>query len=179
MPSITIDRRFCGPPNSGNGGYVCGLLAAHIGESAEITLRAPTPLGRPLDVVADGAGNAELRDGEAVLATGRAERLDVSNLPAPSFAEAEDAVRRTPYDESNHQLSRCFVCGPARAHGDGLRIFAGPLAQRVDQDIAAVAATWIPHANLASSDGASPPNSSGLRSIAPAVMRGSARAAWG
>ena len=40
MPSITIDKRFRGPPNSGNGGYVCGLIADHIDGSAEITLRA-------------------------------------------------------------------------------------------------------------------------------------------
>ena len=44
MQSIRIDRRFCGPPNSGNGGYVCGLLAAHIDGGAEITLRVPPPL---------------------------------------------------------------------------------------------------------------------------------------
>ena len=24
--TLSISRRFCGPPNSGNGGYVCGLL---------------------------------------------------------------------------------------------------------------------------------------------------------
>ena len=46
MTSITIDKRYCGPPNSGNGGYVCGLLANHIGASAEITLRVPPPLGQ-------------------------------------------------------------------------------------------------------------------------------------
>jgi hypothetical protein len=153
MPSIIIDERFCGPPNSGNGGYVCGLLAAHIGGSAEITLRVPPPLRRRLDVVADGEGTIELRDGETMVATGRPERLDVTDVPTPSFAEAEDAVRRTPYDERSHKLPTCFVCGPARAHGDGLRIFAGPLAQSIGQAIEAVAATWIPHANLAGPDG--------------------------
>jgi hypothetical protein len=25
--AIHIDRRFCGPPDSGNGGYVCGRVA--------------------------------------------------------------------------------------------------------------------------------------------------------
>ena len=32
MTSIIIDKRYCGPPNSGNGGYVCGRLARHIGD---------------------------------------------------------------------------------------------------------------------------------------------------
>lgn len=28
MIEITIDQRLCGPPNSGNGGHVCGMLAS-------------------------------------------------------------------------------------------------------------------------------------------------------
>ncbi len=153
MPSITIDNRFCGPPNSGNGGYVCGLLAGHIDGSAEITLRAPPPLGRSLDVVADGDGSVVLREGGTVLATGRPARLELAEIPSPTFAEAEDAVRRTPYDEHSHKLPTCFVCGPARVHGDGLRIFPGPLRARSDQDIEAVAATWVPYPDLVGDDG--------------------------
>ena len=153
MAWITIDQRFCGPPNSGNGGYVCGLLANNIGESAEITLRAPPPLDRQLDVISGDDGEANLHDGEAVLATGRPAHLDVSNVPTASFSEAEDAVRRTPYDENNHKLPTCFVCGPARTHGDGLRIFAGPLAASPEREIEAFAASWIPYANLAGDDG--------------------------
>ena len=41
METITIARRFRGPPNSGNGGYVCGMLARHIAGAAEVMLRAP------------------------------------------------------------------------------------------------------------------------------------------
>lgn len=29
--SVTIAPRFNGPPGSGNGGYVCGLMAERIG----------------------------------------------------------------------------------------------------------------------------------------------------
>jgi hypothetical protein len=153
MPSITIDQRFCGPPNSGNGGYVCGLLAAHIGVSAEITLRAPPPLGCELELIVDGDGAAELRDGATILATGRREHVDLSDIPTASFAEAEDAARRTPYDERNHQLPGCFVCGPGRAPGDGLRIFTGPLAPSADEGMDVMAAPWVPDANLAGQDG--------------------------
>ncbi len=71
MTSIIIDKRYCGPPNSGNGGYVCGRLARHIPGGAEVTLRAPPPLDKPLDVVAADDGQWELRDGATVVATGR------------------------------------------------------------------------------------------------------------
>jgi hypothetical protein len=153
MPSITIDKRFCGPPNSGNGGYVCGLLASHIGDCAEITLRAPLPLEQRLDIVERDGGALDLRQGETILATGRPARIEVSEIPAASFPEAEDAVRRTPFDENSHTFPTCFVCGPARAPGDGLRIFAGPLSTRTDQKTGAFAASWVPDANLANDDG--------------------------
>ena len=41
MLTMTIPHRFRGPPNSGNGGYVCGMLARNIAGAAEVTLRAP------------------------------------------------------------------------------------------------------------------------------------------
>jgi len=44
---VTIDRRFRGPSDSGNGGYVCGVVAALVGGPAEVTLRSPPPLDRP------------------------------------------------------------------------------------------------------------------------------------
>ena len=153
MPSITIDKRFCGPPNSGNGGYVCGLLANHIGASVEVTLRAPPPLGRRLEIVAGADGALDLREGETILATGRAARTEISEIPSVSHSEAEDAVRRTPFDENSHKFPNCFVCGPARAPGDGLRIFAGPVAVRADLKTQAFAAPWVPSTNLAEYDG--------------------------
>ena len=153
MPSLIINTRFCGPPNSGNGGYVCGLLAAHIGDSAEITLRLPPPLERTLDVVAGPDGTIDLWDQEVVVATGRATLLEISEIPTVNFSGAEEAVHRTPYDNANHKLPTCFVCGPARHHGDGLRIFAGPVAVSLDPTFDVFAAPWVPYANLAGHDG--------------------------
>jgi hypothetical protein len=152
MESIVIDRRFCGPPNSGNGGYVCGILAKHIEGGAEVTLRAPPPLDRPLDIAGNADGGVELREKETLLATGRAATLDVTGVPAVTLAEAEDAGRRSPF-ANGHLLPRCFVCGPARAHGDGLRIFVGPLPPHRNERPATLATSWIPHSNLASDDG--------------------------
>jgi len=39
--TLTVARRFCGPPTSGNGGYVSGLVAGLIGGPATVTLKAP------------------------------------------------------------------------------------------------------------------------------------------
>ena len=133
MTSIIIDRRYCGPPNSGNGGYVCGRLARHIPGGAEVTLRIPPPLEKPLDVVATDDGSWELRDGAAVVATGRPARVELSRLEKAGFDEACAAELLTPIKPHEHLLPTCFVCGPARAQGDGLRIFAGPLASSIPE----------------------------------------------
>ena len=153
MKSVVIERRFCGPPNSANGGYVCGLLAAHIGGDAEITLLAPPPLAERLDIVA-GAGGVELRRGERTLARGHRAQIDVPDVPIVQFSEAQNAVRRSPYDESRHPLPTCFVCGPARMNGDGLRIIPRPLSPRLDDKTGILAAPWVPYSDLASEDGA-------------------------
>jgi hypothetical protein len=153
MPSITIDKRFRGPPNSGNGGYVCGLIAGHVDGSAEITLRAPPPLEQRLDIVAGAGGAVELRSGETVIATGRPVQIEVPDIPTASYLEAEEAVSRTPH-ASSHPLPTCFVCGPGRAPGDGLRLFAGPLTARAGRNkIGVFAVSWIPDASLVGDDG--------------------------
>jgi hypothetical protein len=153
MTSIVIERRFCGPPKSANGGYVCGLLAGHIDGSAEITLLAPPPLGQRLEVVATEHG-VDLRKDETTLAAGRRARFEVPEVPIVVLSEAADAVRRSRHDESRHPLPMCFVCGPRRVEGDGLRIIPGPLPSRPDYRTGTVAAPWVPYPNLAHEDGA-------------------------
>jgi hypothetical protein len=151
MTSIIIDKRYCGPPNSGNGGYVCGRLARHIPGAAEVTLRAPPPLDTPLDTIAADSGTWELRDGTKVVATGRAASVELMRLETASFEEACAAELLTPVKPHEHPLPTCFVCGPARAKGDGLRIFAGPLGRHAQTP--ALAASWTPDQNLAAEDG--------------------------
>ena len=48
-----------------------------------------------------------------------------------------------------HLVPDCFVCGPRRAVGDGLRLFTAPVP---DRDL--VAAVWTPDATLADATGA-------------------------
>jgi hypothetical protein len=142
--TVTIEERFNGPEGSGNGGYTCGLLARELGGEAEVTLRRPPPLDRPLALVREGERIC-LLDGELLVAECRPGRADLDPPAPPSFAEAEAAARRYPGFVS-HPFSTCFVCGPDRP--DGLRIFAGPLD---GSDV--VAAPWIPDASLGDANG--------------------------
>ena len=59
------------------------------------------------------------------------------------------AATRTPIKPQQHLLPMCFVCGPDRAPGDGLRLFAGPLAR---QDTVIFAVPWTPDSSLAAAD---------------------------
>lgn len=151
MTEIIIDKRYCGPPNSGNGGYVCGRLARHIPGGAEVTLRAPPPLNTPLDAITTDDGICELRDGAKVVATGRAASIELARVETASFEEARAAELLSLFEPREHPLPTCFVCGPARAKGDGLRIFAGALGRHVQTPV--LAASWIPDSNLAAEDG--------------------------
>jgi len=48
--TIRITTRFIGPPDSGNGGYTCGLVSQALGVPAEVTLRRPIPIERDLTI---------------------------------------------------------------------------------------------------------------------------------
>lgn len=129
-----IDRRFRGPTSTGNGGYSCGLVAAIVGEPAEVTLRQPPPLDRPLTVSRDG-DRAALFDGDAVVAEARRVVLDLDVPEPPAFDDAERVAAASARRAGAGEFRECFVCGPAR--DDGLRIFPGALD-------GVVAAAWRP-----------------------------------
>jgi len=42
-PDLVISPRFCGPPNSGHGGYVSGAIAGYADGPVTVTLRRPPP----------------------------------------------------------------------------------------------------------------------------------------
>ena len=48
---MIIDDRFNGPPNSGNGGYVAGLLAKEMGGTVQVTLLKPPPLNENMELI--------------------------------------------------------------------------------------------------------------------------------
>ncbi|MEP6892208.1 MAG: hypothetical protein ABI927_00385 [Gaiellaceae bacterium] len=136
--TIVIPRRFCGPAASGNGGYVCGRLAAFVdAEAVEVTLRLPPPLDRPLRVT-EQQKHVRLLDGELLIAEAVAADLDLE-APAPVPWDVAVAASAGYAGFEEHAFPECFVCGPAREPGDGLRIFAGPVAGVSG----VVAAPWV------------------------------------
>jgi hypothetical protein len=122
---VMVASRFCGPPWCGNGGYSAGLAAAGMEGPVEVTLRRPVPLDQAV-CVARGE-TVVLHDGEEALVEARPASLALDVPPAPSFARAAAMSGRFA-GFAAHPFPGCFVCGPARAHGDGLRIFPGRAA---------------------------------------------------
>lgn len=179
MTELIIQRRFCGPPDSGNGGWTAGALAtlaalasddAPRGHSAgwpqmEVSLRQPPPLDTAMSLSQDGEDFTASLDGAAV-ATARRVDADLTPVDPVDVATAVAAEAAYP-GHTFHPFASCFVCGTARAVGDGLRIFPGaigtaPAGYRV-------AATWTPLPDLVqdgpTDDGENP--------------RASVAAAWG
>lgn len=143
---VVIERRFRGPPESANGGYACGVLAAGLEGPRVATLRAPPPLDQPLALAIDGS-ETRLLDGERLLGEGDGTALELE-VPEPPGLEAATEASRGYIGFSEHQFPECFVCGPRRQPGDGLCIFPGPVA-----DSGLVAAPWTPDPSLAGDAG--------------------------
>lgn len=152
--SVIIERRFAGPPNSGNGGYVSGVLAGALEGPATVVLRAVIPLDAPLSLeVVDARSILTDADGKLI---GEATSADPSLLPEPppppSLEAAQSAGARNPAFERNfHPI--CFTCSTARDEGDGLRVFTGQLDGAPEGVLAGV---WTPHAAFADADGLAP-----------------------
>ena len=146
---LTIPARFCGPPSSGNGGYVAGRLAALVGGEAEVTIRRPVPVDRAL-LLHRVDDRVELRDGDAVLASATPARVDVEPPTPVDLEQARIASSAFPRFH-DHPLPGCFACGTAR--DDGLRIFPGPVRGRNGL----WAAPWTPSVDLAAAAGVVPP----------------------
>ena len=144
--TITIERRYCGPPDSGNGGYVSGRLAAYIEGPAAVRLQVPPPLDVEMEV-READGGVEMVHGETVVATGRPAQVTLDVPPPPDYAGAEAAARSYAGFRS-HPFPTCFVCGPQRKEGDGLRIFPGRLP-----GTKVLASPWIPGETVGDADG--------------------------
>jgi hypothetical protein len=145
---VVIGRRFRGPPASANGGYACGILAAALeAPAAEVNLRNPPPLEQPLRIeAADGA--ASLLDGEQLVADATGlERIELELPQPPPQRVAEDADAQSEFYD-DHAFPGCFVCGPDRHEGDGLRIFPGDIEGRT-----LMACAWKPGDEFAGADG--------------------------
>jgi len=139
--TLRVEPRFCGPPGTGNGGYVAGRVASVLEGAVEVTLRAPTPLDCDLSLTRTEQG-ASLHSPEGVLL---AEATSLTSLEVPlppplSFARAQQASARY-VGFQHHPYPACFVCGPLRgaALAPGLALFPGAveLAEDAEQRVAA------------------------------------------
>ena len=149
--ALTIPSRFNGPAGIGNGGYVCGRIAAYIDGRATVTLRRPPPLDTPMEVERDGEGSVRVRHGRTLIGEAAPSPAGPLEIPATvSPAQADAAARGARYF-TDPVFPDCFVCGMNRRPGDGLRIFPGPVT-----GLALWAAPWIPDPSVAGPDGRVP-----------------------
>ena len=88
---------------------------------------SPPPLDTPLTVEAAADDTLLLRDGDATIAEAVATSVDIEVPAPPSFDEARAAAAASPVivHPEWHPFPGCFVCGPDRAPGDGLRVHPG------------------------------------------------------
>jgi hypothetical protein len=153
---VTIPAQFNGPLKSGNGGWVCGLLAAEWARRngptvVTSTLLQPPPLDTTLTWEEDEEAS-ELRlltAGGAVIGTATPGRFAADPAPIVTRADAERGAAEYP-GHDHHPFDHCFTCGTAREPGDGLRIFTGPI------DDERTAAPWDVHPAFADEDGRIP-----------------------
>lgn len=162
MTTLTIENRYNGPPDSGNGGYVAGRLAeaalraaGHPGVGpdvpwVEVTLRQPPPLGAPMTVAVTGDGSTVASTGDSVVASARlltgapSSAELVPAVPVDAARAAESAYRGL----TTHPFPTCWVCGPSRPEHDGYDLRPG----LVDDD--RTACTWAVGQNAAGPSGA-------------------------
>jgi hypothetical protein len=144
--TVTIPEGFNGPLGSGNGGYGCGLVARLIDGAAEVNLRSPLPLGRPLEVAVDERGEVTLSDGATQIADGSPIDAPDVELPAPVGLDEARGAKGHYAGMSEGPFSRCFVCG--RGREDSFGVFAGPVEGR---DI--VSSPWRPFEWTGDADG--------------------------
>lgn len=141
----TIGARFCGPPNSGNGGYAVGLVAKHLRGAVEVTLKRPLPLDNVMQIAIDTTTAGVFHEGHE-LASARETTLALEVPKAISFREAAEA-RAGFSGYQVHPFPNCFVCGTHRLCGDGMCLFTGDIGEGI------VASSWVPNEEFANEDG--------------------------
>jgi len=122
-------------------------VAARAARTVTVRLLRPPPLDTPLETAELADGTLAVMLGPERIGEAKPGTLELDPRSPPNYFEAVEASRGYAGFHS-HRFPTCFVCGPRRARGDGLRIFAGPIAER---DL--VAAPWVPDISLDRGDG--------------------------
>ena len=161
MATLVVPARFNGPPDSGNGGWSAGSLAALLLPADDVApvsvrLHRPVPLDVPLDVDVTGSAGARAAvasSGGEVVMTAVEVGPDALPSPVPPVdAETALAAQSRYRGASRHPFPTCFACGPERAPGDGLGLRPGTLLWRED----VTACPWTPDPGLDAGDGSAP-----------------------
>jgi hypothetical protein len=168
--SICVAGKFRGPPHSGNGGYVAGVIADALMRSQqvnnaladgpiEVTLRAPTPLDRALPVIySSDVGTLRVVDDDTLIAEAKVVSLELA-VPIPvSWQEAMQAreysyslpMGEHPFFEGIRRGAHpvCFCCGAEPPVTESLHVYSAAVKNNEQ-----VAAAWIPHACFADETG--------------------------
>ena len=135
--TIYIARRFQGPPATGHGGYLSGLMSQFLDGAVEVTIRRPPPLERTLRVERRD-GRIAVLDREMLVAEATEIDLGTDIPPMITYEEAEQASKSY-LGFGRSVFPGCLVCGADLDESEGLRLFTGPVP---DQDL--VAGPWVP-----------------------------------
>jgi hypothetical protein len=147
VDTVVISRRFNGPPDSANGGYTCGVVAGHLNGTARVRLRVPPPLEQIMSIEEVATDRLTLMRDSQLIADGRPAEIAGDVPGVVGFDQATAAAANYRW-ATGHPFPTCFVCGPHRHAGDGLRIFPGLVTGRE-----VVAAPWVPDESLCDSNG--------------------------
>jgi hypothetical protein len=141
---LIIERRYCGPPKSAQGGYTCGLLAECLDSPCvAVSLRLPPPL----ELRRSEDGEVTLVADDHIVADARLTHLQL-DVPGPvTLEKAQDASANSPWAD-HHPFPDCFGCGPSRSQNDAVAIVTGPIAGGE-----MFAGPWTPAADFAAADG--------------------------
>jgi hypothetical protein len=140
-----------GPDGSGNGGWSAALLAEHVDagrarDGVAVSLRVPPPIGRALQVGAEGE-QVQLLDGDVLVASAEPAQVELdapARVRSIDVAAARAASAGFPFRE-RHPFPRCVSCGTQRDAGQvALHLHCGPLDGVLVGDARVFADTWIP-----------------------------------
>lgn len=145
--AVVIPARFNGPPESGNGGYSCGVLAAHLDGCARIRLHVPPPLDQSLQVVSAEDGGVAMYDGDTLVAIGSPATLSLEIPAVPGVDQCRTAMQHYA-GLQQHAFPTCYVCGPGRPLHDGLGLYPGPI-----EGAAILGCVWEPHQDMLDASG--------------------------
>ena len=148
-PEFVVPRRFCGPPESGNGGWVSGhaavLVAGPDDQAVTVRLRTPPPLDRGLQVRTAEDGTLTVADGDHPVLEARPDApREPRGIPEPVSFDVAKACGERYEGWHDHPFPTCFTCGTERDPADALCLRPGRV-----EGADTYACAWVPAEDVA------------------------------